>query len=481
MQIKIIDKKFNQIKADWELIIIKDGNLKHGFVKDTKLLKELGFKGKSEEAIELNEKKKIYIGVKDFSNFELKLAGAALARMLKARQARSAKIALYFDNDFIAGTKGLVYGLLLGTYSFTRYKSKVDKKPGISLAISTENYNNHKVDLRELKAIIQETKVIVDAVNFTRNAVNLTPTDLNPLTFAKMAKELAKTNGLSATVYGKDYLKKNGMGAMLAVSQASQYPPQLIHLKYKGKDPKIKICLVGKGLTYDTGGLSLKPGEGMMTMKMDMGGAGAVIGAMKAVSELKLNIELEAILGAVENAIGKDAYKPDDVLTAKNKKTIEVKNTDAEGRLVLADCLCYAQEQNPDYIVDIATLTGACMVALGEYTSGLMGYNDELKHSLAKAAERGGELAGILPFNKYLEKHLKSEVADISNLSDSKYGGAITAALFLGAFIEDKYKERWAHIDIAGPAYKGKPWGENPFGASGAGVRILVEWIKELV
>jgi leucyl aminopeptidase len=239
---------------------------------------------------------------------------------------------------------------------------------------------------------------------------------------------------------------------------------------------------VGKGLTYDSGGLSLKPSDYMVTMKSDKSGACAVLGILKAVSELGLPIEVHGIIGATENMIGGNAYKPDDILKAKNGTTIEVRNTDAEGRLVLADCLCYAQEKiAPDYLLDYATLTGACVVALGEYTTGVMGHDRALKHSFSKAAANAGELTATLPFNRYLKKLLKSEVADICNISASRYGGAITAALFLDRFIEEPYKERWLHLDIAGPAYVEKAWGYNPAGASGAGVRMSVKWFEQLV
>jgi len=177
--------------------------------------------------------------------------------------------------------------------------------------------------------------------------------------------------------------------------------------------------------------------------------------------------------------IGGNAYKPDDVLIARNKKSIEVRNTDAEGRLVLADCLDFAQDLKPDFLVDLATLTGACVVALGEYTSGVMGHSSNLKHSFMNSAKKSGELASSLPFNKYLKKLLKSSVADISNISSSRYGGAITAGLFLDNFIRDEYKEKWLHLDIAGPAYVEKSWGYNQYGASGAGVRACTYWLKD--
>ena len=227
------------------------------------------------------------------------------------------------------------------------------------------------------------------------------------------------------------------MGAILAVGRASRHKSKLIHLSYKPEgEIKKKIVLVGKGLTYDSGGLSLKPSDFMVTMKSDKSGGSAVLGIIDAIAKLKLPFEVHAIVGAVENMIGGDAFKPDDILTAKNGKTIEVRNTDAEGRLVLADCLCYAQDEidEIDYIMDFATLTGACVVGLGEYTAGVMGFNKNTIEKAIKVGERRGEHFAYLPFNKYLPKLLKSNVADICNIASRRYGGALTAGLFLSEF-----------------------------------------------
>ena len=254
-------------------------------------------------------------------------------------------------------------------------------------------------------------------------------------------------------------------------------PPRLIKLTYKPKNPKAKIALVGKGLTYDTGGLSLKPADYMTTMKADKGGGCAVLGILSAIAEIAPNIEVCGIIGAVENAIGGDAYRPDDILQSREGVSIEVKNTDAEGRLVLADCLSFAQDLKPDIIIDLATLTGACVVALGEYSSGILGYNESLKAEFEAIALKSGELCARLPFNRHLEKLIESKNADIANCSSARYGGAITAGLFLGKFIRNDYKDKWLHIDIAGPAFVEKEWDINPYGASGAGVRSVVDFI----
>ena len=217
-------------------------------------------------------------------------------------------------------------------------------------------------------------------------------------------------------------------------------------------------------------------------MKADKAGGSAVMGIMKAVSEMNLPVEVHGFVGAVENMIGGDAYKPDDILIAKNGKTIEVRNTDAEGRLVLADVLCYAQQEvKADYLFDMATLTGACVIGVGHYTSGVMGNSKMPVDMVLNAANKiSGEMATKLDFNRYLGKTLKSDVADISNISNTRYGGAISAGMFLSEFIDEEHKDRWAHIDIAGPAFVEHIWGENPSGASGAGVRLMLRLIEKV-
>lgn len=336
---------------------------------------------------------------------------------------------------------------------------------------------------KELEEILEQSTHIANSVNKVRNFVNTTPQDFYPEIMAKEAKKVAKENDIICKIQGEEFLEKNGMNAMLSVARASVHEPKLIHMAYKPKDPVRKVVLVGKGLTYDSGGLSLKPADFMVTMKSDKSGGCAVIGILNAVAKLNLPIEVHGIIGAVENMIGGDAYKPDDVLVAKNGKTIEVRNTDAEGRLVLADCLCYAQDKikDFDYIFDYATLTGACVVGVGEYTTGIMGNNTVLKRDAVCNALSSGEYATTLPFNRFLRKTIKSEIADICNIANTRYGGAITAGLFLDNFIYDENKDKWLHFDIAGPAFVEKAWGYNPHGASGAGVRMTVEFLKNLL
>ncbi len=481
MKFELVNKKLNQIKADCEVIFVVNKNLGHKWVKDGKLLKEVGYKGETDKIKLLEHQKRLYVGISSLSGDDLRIGAASAWQGLKDTRYKSLKLGLYSGQDELANFKALAEGFSLSCYSFDKYKSRKDKFFINKIIFANENYENRKVSLGNFKNIINSVQIVTEAVNLTRDIVNEIPDEVNPVTLAKQAKEIAEKSGLKIKVYGEDYLKKEGLGAFLAVSKASPFPPQLIHLEYKADKPKIKIVLVGKGLTYDTGGLSLKPSEAMITMKSDKSGAGAILGIMQALAELKLPLEVHGVIGATENMIGQHAYKPDDILIAKNKKSIEVRNTDAEGRLVLADCLVYAQELKPDYIIDLASLTGACMVALGEYTIGVMGHNENLVNNIIKAGKISGELAAYLPFNRYLPKLIKSKIADVTNTSISRYGGAITAGLFLSEFIDKKYKDKWAHLDISGPSYIEELWGYNPLGASGSGVRLILEWLDSFI
>ena len=474
MKINLVNKKVKEIKADVEMILV-DKSLKHKWVGDLAVLKQQDFKGDLEQIVYLPEKGKIYVGVGSFENHnDLRDVVAQAVAKVKNTKVKSLKCGLYGEKN----VKALVEGLVLGDYVFDKFKSK--KVSGLStVSISSENINE-KIDSELVKELIYEAQIEAEAQNFVRDVVNRPADDVTPIEFARLAKDLAQDKNISIKVYKEDYLKKNKMGAFLAVGQASPHDSHLIHLSYKAKEAKQKVVLVGKGLTYDSGGLSLKPSDGMRTMKLDKGGASAILGVMKAVAELKLGINVEAVLGVTENVVGKHAYKPGDVLTAMNGKTIEVTNTDAEGRLVLADCLLYAQEQNPDYIIDMATLTGASMVGLGSYTAGLMSFDKDLTDKFIAAGQESGELTALLPFHRELKKLLKSQVADINHCASESSGGAITAAYFLSEFIAQKNMNKWMHIDIAGISFTEKPWGVNGFGATGAGTRLLLHWLKKV-
>ncbi len=455
------------IHTDMEILLVKNKKIK----SDKEILKQLKFKGNDEECVLLPELKKIYVGCEDESHDSIRIAIATAIKKLNTTNFKSA-IIKYKDN-----MGAIVDGCKLGNYIFDKYKSKKEEVEEKNIYIKLD-----KID-KNIQKEFDEAVFICESVNLVRDFVNTAPDDFYPAIMAQEAIKIAKANELECKILDEEYLEKINMNAMLAVGRASRHKSKLIHLRYEPKKKaKKKIVLVGKGLTYDSGGLSLKPSDFMSTMKSDKSGGCAVLGIMNIVSKLNLPLEVHGIVGAVENMIGGDAYKPDDVLTAKNGKTIEIRNTDAEGRLVLADCLCYAQDEikDIDYLFDFATLTGACVVGVGEYTSGIMGNNSMLNYEIVQSAIDSGEYATTLPFNRFLKKTIKSEIADICNISSTRYGGAITAAMFLENFIKDENKQKWSHIDIAGPAYVEKAWGYNPYGASGAGVRLALQFMKNL-
>ena len=470
MNVKLINDNISNIDAEVLIEFLTPDELKEH--PQFKLLNSAGFKAEQDGTCFLYEKQSLFCGIESKSGDDIRSAAAASIKTVKASNYTSLKINIVSNLSL----QGLVEGLVLGGYEFNEYKSesKESSLKEIFLAANTEDFD-------KTKDIFDEALIIANATCFTRDIVNRAPQEINPQTLSSLAQKLASENSLECDILHEDDLAQENMGAMLAVGRASIHESALIHLAYKPKDPKKIVSLVGKGLTYDSGGLSLKPATSMVTMKMDKAGACAVLGIIKAVSELKLDIEVHAFIGAVENMIGGNAYKPDDVLVSRSKTTIEVRNTDAEGRLVLADVLDYAQDKvKSDYIFDFATLTGACMIALGQYTTGLMGHSHKLKHDISKAGSASGELISSLPFNKHLKKLLKSEIADISNTASKPYGGAITAGLFLDKFIREENKKRWMHFDIAGSAYTEAPWDCNVYGATGAGVRLMCKYLKNI-
>lgn len=482
MNFEVTNNPINEVEADVELILIVDKNFKHRFVQDKKLLKKAGFSAEQDENYLLIDKNRLYVGIDKISSTNVRTAVAIAIKSLSTTKYKTLKIASYMNNPKCTSViRAMVEGFKLGAYRFDRYKSKKSKQPIRNIIISLEDYNEYKLDINKCTIAINNGEITAKATNFTRDIVNTTPDDFYPTVMAKIAKNLAKNNGLKCKVLKPKELKKEKMETLLAVARASRHKPRVIHLTHKPENPKAIVSLVGKGLTYDSGGLSLKTGNFMVTMKSDKSGASTVLGILKAVAEMNLPIEVHGFIGAVENMIGGDAYKPDDVLVAKNGKTIEVRNTDAEGRLVLADTLCYAQQEvQADYLFDFATLTGASVVGVGNYTSSVMGNSDEPKDAYINAAKTAGEFATKLDFNRYLKKSLNSAIADICNISNTRYGGAITAGLFLEEFVDDEHKDKWAHIDIAGPAFVEHTWGENPHGASGVGVRTMLRFLEKL-
>ncbi|MEE3372864.1 MAG: leucyl aminopeptidase [Planctomycetota bacterium] len=320
---------------------------------------------------------------------------------------------------------------------------------------------------------VQPGVILADSVNFTRRLVNLPAGEIYPESFVEQVKAIAPDAGLDVEVWDQQRLAEERCGSLLGVAQGSDRPARLMILHHRGGAVDAPtLALVGKGVTFDSGGLSLKSSEGMKAMKCDMAGAATVAGAMQAIGRSGVAANVIGLVGLVENMVSGRSYKLGDVLTARNGKTIEVLNTDAEGRLVLADVLDVAVERGADKIIDLATLTGACVVALGMDVGGLMSNQPDWCDQVASAAARCGERAWPLPMFPEFAEQIKSQVADIKNIGDGRWGGAITAAKFLEEFVSD---QPWVHIDIAGPAFreKPKPWMDG--GASGAFVRTLLE------
>jgi len=455
------------IKSDVQVEFIQKSELKEH--KRYKLLNRAGFSAEQDSICFLHEKAILACGIESDESDNFRSACSAAIKALKSSNHKSVSF-----NVNKLNIQAIIEGIILGGYEFNEYKSKHKKSSLKHIYLTCSK-------IEKLQRLFEESIIIAEATCFTRDIVNTTPEDLNPPSFADLAKKLAHENKLQCTILDEKGLQKEKMDSMLNVGRASRHESQLIHLTYKPKNPKKVISLVGKGLTYDSGGLSLKPAASMVTMKMDKAGGCAVLGMIKAASELKLDVEIHAFVGAVENMIGGVAYKPDDVLTTRSGKTVEVRNTDAEGRLVLCDVLDYAQDKvDADYIFDFATLTGACMVALGQYTTGIMGHSHKLKHGFYEAANNSGELVGSLPFNKHLKTLLKSGIADISNIASKPYGGAITAGLFLDNFIKEENKDKWLHFDIAGSAYTETPWDCNVYGGTGAGVRFMSNFLQNI-
>ncbi|MCF7872029.1 leucyl aminopeptidase [Candidatus Woesearchaeota archaeon] len=377
------------------------------------------------------------------------------------------------NNKFDEYDLGVALGesILMSTYTFENHISEDKRKTTINNISIHMSKKSSKFSLG-----LRHGQIIGESTNLTRDLVNEPANIVNPDYLEKICKMIAKKNKtLKVTVLNRSELIKKKMGGILAVSSGGGFDPKLIIIEYKGNPKsKEKYALVGKGITYDSGGLNIKPTGYMEDMKIDMGGAGAVIGTMNAVSNIGIKKNIVGVIPACENMISGSSYRPGDIIRMYNGKSVEVKNTDAEGRLILGDALSYAEKDlKADKIIDLATLTGACMVALGYEASGLMGTDDELNRALKEAGFRSYDRVWELPlFEEYMDQ-MDNDISDLKSLSspgNGKYGGAITAGVFLSKFVENA---KWAHIDIAGPAYFEKKRFYVPKHATGAGVRLL--------
>lgn len=487
MIVKIENKSILDVNADVIIVNLFEGvkNPKgvtgvvdkayNGIISDFVIKKE-NFEGKYGEVYKLpivENGKKIYIaGLGKQEEFTYTKIRNLTAKIVRNMSGNAKKVVSILHGAGVAGlcpercAQMITEGAISGTYSFDKYKA-VKKENVIEEFIIAET------DEEKFKAAEQGVKkgiVTAEAVNTARDLINESSQYLYPETLAEFA---VKNSGVKTTVYNKEEIKKMGMNAFLAVGQGSVHEPKLIHMEYKCENPKKKIAIVGKGITFDAGGLDLKPAASMLTMRDDMSGAAAVICTMKAISILKPEVEVHAVVAACENMPSGSAYKPGDVITAKTGRTIEIDNTDAEGRVTLADALAYAEETGVDEIIDIATLTGACMVALGTVASGIMGNNDEKVKEFIKVAEKAGERFWQMPMYEEYGDVLKSDIADTKN-TGGRMGGTSAAGIFLSKFIKNT---PWIHLDIAGTAFLDKSNAEGIKGATAIGVRSLIKYI----
>lgn len=400
----------------------------------------------------------------------LREACGSLARAAK-RQASIAVDLLGHLADTVPvarGAQAIVEGLALGGYEYGAFKS--DHTPSALERIVVVGGGGQRV-----QATIDRALTVCEAVRWVRDLVNEPGGSLTPAKLAQQAASVGDKAGFEVTVWDEKEIRKEKLGGLLGVNRGSTQHPRFLHLRYEPEKPKATIALVGKGITFDSGGLSLKPADAMVGMKGDMGGAGAVLGAFRAIAALGAKVRVLGFLPITDNMTGGDATRVGDVLTIRNGKTVEVLNTDAEGRLILADALSLATEAEPDAIVDLATLTGACMVALGVRAAGLMGNHRGWLAQVQSAADAAGEPVWPLPLPSYLRAKLDSDIADLKNITDTRYGGALAAGVFLQEFVGEGIP--WAHVDIAGPADASEVYGEIVKGGTGFGVRTLVELV----
>jgi len=410
----------------------------------------------------------------DFSlRIAREVAGAAV-RHLRYRKMERVAFALSGLLPAPVEARGIAEGALDGLYEGEKYRSKKRAPTVESLIVLAPD----RVAPRELARAMDQGARETQWVTLARSMVDEPPSRLPPSEMARIAAELAKEAGLEIEVHKGAALRKLKMGALLGVASGSEEPACLIVLRHRARSKAAPtLALVGKGITFDSGGLNLKAPTSMESMKMDMAGGAAVIAAMRTIADLKLNVNALGIVAATENLPSARPYKPGDVLEAANGKTIEVQDTDAEGRIVLADALAYAVKQGATQIVDVATLTGACMVALGRTTMGVFGRPRGWVDTVMRAAQEAGEPAWQLPLISEIKEDLRSQIADIRNTGDDRYGGAIRGALFLEEFVGEL---PWVHLDIAGPAWRDKKTAFGPVGGTGFATRTLVALARTL-
>lgn len=463
MKITFLNKHTKDIKSDLEIILLKKN----------KLLKA------NERFIQKN---KLYIKIANFKHYTITETLADTIKFInKTNKYKSIKISLYGVSNL--RIQALIDGLLLGSYDFTKYYSKTKKLKLQDIYISNQNHKSTNISYEEIKSKIDNNIIINKSVNLSRDMINSVAQDTTPIKISNWIKNELKDTNIECIIKDEKYIKQE-LPAFYDISKGSINKPRLAHLKYNENKGYKKIVLIGKGVTFDTGGISLKPYAYMYDMRLDKAGAITIFGIIKAINDLKLPIEIHAILGFSENMISNNAYKPGDVIKTRSGKTIEIMNTDAEGRILLADLFEYSQDKikKIDYIFDYATLTGSVEGAIGQYSAGLIGHNSKLKNTMIKVSKKVDEWYVDLPFNRYFfDGSYKSAIADFTNIPTSSIGGGtIMGGIFIDNFLKKKYKKKWLHIDIACVSFIKNSWKYHEYGATGFGVKSSVYLIKRL-
>jgi leucyl aminopeptidase len=471
-------------KADHLFVLIAEGSTPDVAIaaKAMQAIAAAGFSGRADETLSTvaGEPKKIsLVGIGKEESLSIRSLRAAIygiAKMAKKGRDRNIIVVLPYAVPKLGAEETARVGaeaLAASDYKYDTYITKKDDKP---LPITASLVPPSSVDAKRVKQLDDEAKAIAAGVRTVRDLGNAPGNLATPTFIGQRAEEVAKSVGIKCTVYGRREIEKMKMGGLLAVNRGSVEEPRFIVLEYAPRKAKKHVALVGKGITFDSGGISIKPGEKMEEMKFDMCGAAAVIGTIQAAAMLALPVRVTGIIASTDNLPSGSAYKPGDIITTMSGKTVEIVNTDAEGRMILSDALHYASELKPDHILDYATLTGACVVALGSEAAGLFSNNDELAQKLIECGERAGERLWRLPEWDDYKELIRSEWADMKN-SGGRWGGATTAAVFLKEFVNCP---SWAHLDIAGTAYTEHETAREIRGATGAGVRVTVAFLESL-
>lgn len=483
--IPLFEKELTEKKRQPPALVAAEKKLKGALLKAAQ---QENFKAKDDELLVVHTQGKlpaqrvILVGMGPRASYRaeaLRLAAGRAVKAANARRAKSAVIALPVVREFEGSVRAAVEGFELGTYRFDKWRTTIDDE---KLAPRVE-----KVSLvlppglkkaPALEQTVADAQAVSAATNWARDLVNEPAGALTPAALTAEAQKMAKAAGLSIEVLERKDIEKLKMGMFLGVTQGSHEQPRLVHLRYvpkdEGQQKRAPLCFIGKAITFDSGGLSLKTAEGMVDMKTDMAGSAAVLGAMQVIARLAPPFPVHGFFGACENMPSGSAYRPGDILVSRLGKTVEITNTDAEGRLVLGDLLAYAAELKPALLIDVATLTGACVVALGNYVAGVFGEDDQAVWNVLEAARAAGEEAWRMPVTELQKDALRSDVADLKNAGE-RWGGAINAALFLKEFVG---RTPWVHLDIAGPSQSPKVRGYFDRGATGYGVRTLVEVVR---